>query len=152
MTLKITQRGWENYNGNLFGVEFVNSESVGGYSHRQAGQIAALIQIEDENGKNPSVSQQIIDMKHTPMDQDMVRDMQTGELTTGAKINAAIEAKAKVWTVEELNEIADTKGINGVREVAEPLGVRGREIAALISGILKTNGPKEEQPQAPKAE
>jgi hypothetical protein len=134
--LKIVEPGWANYTGPLYGIDFVNGVSTTIYSQMQAQQVSAMIRIETEEGKNPSVAQQIVDSKHTPMDADMVRDFSNGELTTATALNEALKP-VRVWTVEELNAIADTQGINGLRVLAEPLGVRGREIAAVIQGILE---------------
>jgi hypothetical protein len=147
--LIIKEPGWGNYTGPLYGIEFVNGVSTTIYSQMQAQQVSAMIRIETDEGKNPSVSQQIVDSKHTPMDADMVRDFSNGELTTATALNESLKP-LRVWTVEELNEIADSQGINGLRAVAEPMGVRGREISALIQGILEKQ-PKVEpkQPEEP---
>ena len=37
---------------------------------------------------------------------------------------------------EMLEKVADAKGINGLREIAEPLGLKGRSIPDLIKQIL----------------
>lgn len=140
--LVIKQAGWETYTGHLFGIEFKDGVSQEPYSHRQAVQLSALIYVETEEGHNPSVAQQIVDLRNEAMNGDMVRNMDTGELTTGAKLNEELAHPQRIWTLEELNAIADEKGIEGVRDVATPMGLKGRGIAELISAILEKQGNK----------
>jgi hypothetical protein len=71
------------------------------------------------------------------MDQDMVRDIVTGERSTGAEQTAA-----KVYTVAELEAIADRDGIVGLRKIGDPLGVKSQGIAKLISLIIEAQGGK----------
>jgi hypothetical protein len=140
--LVMKQAGWENYTGPMYGIEFVEGKSVTPYSNIDAQRLGALIQIETEDGFNPSVAQQLVDLRMVPMDHDMVRNMETGELTTGTKLNEERSNPPRIWTIEELNAIADEKGIEGVRDVAAPMGLKGRGIAELISAILEKQGNK----------
>lgn len=135
--LVIKESGWAGFTGPLFGIEFVNGESVTQYTQMQMRQVSAMISVQTVDGHNPSVTQQMVDTQNTPMDRDMVRNEQTGELTTGAAMAEAIKPR-RIWTVEELNAVADDKGISGIREIADPLNVHGREIAALIVAIMKS--------------
>ena len=40
------------------------------------------------------------------------------------------------WTREKLEAIADQTGISGIREVSDPLGLKGTSIRGLIDQIL----------------
>ncbi|MCY1555013.1 hypothetical protein D9M68_916320 [compost metagenome] len=40
-----------------------------------------------------------------------------------------------VATYEELVQIADEKGIAGLRAIAEPLGIKGRKVVELIDAL-----------------
>ena len=42
----------------------------------------------------------------------------------------------RVWTLSELEAIADAEGISGLREVGEIVEVKGRSIGDLIQNIL----------------
>ena len=55
-------------------------------------------------------------------------------------------ADPKVWSLSELEAIADAEGISGLREVGEILDVKGRSIDDLIQTILKkqTGEPTED--------
>ena len=46
-------------------------------------------------------------------------------------------ADPKVWSLAELEAIADAEGIGGLREVGDILKVKGRSIDDLIQSILK---------------
>jgi hypothetical protein len=59
-----------------------------------------------------------------------------------AVVQAAPEAQKQVvaagaWTREALEAVADEKGINGLRAIGEPVGVKGRSIPDLITAILE---------------
>ena len=41
-----------------------------------------------------------------------------------------------VWTREALEEIAMTKGISGIREISDPLAIKGVSMKTLIAEIL----------------
>ena len=56
---------------------------------------------------------------------------------------AAVEAvEPKTWTAEELGALADKGGINALREIAEPLGVKATAIKALIDKVLEVQALK----------
>ena len=51
-------------------------------------------------------------------------------------------APAQTWTSDSLAAVADAKGIAGLREIAEPMGVKGRSINELIREILAAQAEK----------
>jgi len=58
-----------------------------------------------------------------------------------AEVMAAEEIKT--FTAEELGEVADDAGINGLRKIAEPLGAKSNSIDGLIKEILhRQSNPK----------
>ena len=46
-------------------------------------------------------------------------------------------ADARIYTREELEGVADSYGITGLRTIADPLNVKSKSITALIDGILE---------------
>ena len=46
----------------------------------------------------------------------------------------------RFYTLEELEKIADNKGLKGLREVAKPLGIKGTSINGLIEAIMEVAG------------
>lgn len=132
MKIIITQAGWAGYTGFLGSVEFKDGVSVDDSSMGEIRALAAIVSVEEykdgaATGKNPSVAQEIIDKRTLPAD-----------VVVSRADNIAPEAPvvAKIYTADELSEIADKGGIKGVREVAGPLGLKGNSIAELIGKIL----------------
>ena len=49
-----------------------------------------------------------------------------------------IDADAQpFYTFEQLGDVVDESGIQGLRDIAKPYGVKGRSIPDLISAILR---------------
>nr|WP_085000750.1 hypothetical protein [Cronobacter sakazakii] len=49
-------------------------------------------------------------------------------------------APVQRFTREELESIADSEGIAGLRQIGKPLGVKAKGIVEMIEGILKAQG------------
>jgi hypothetical protein len=131
--IKIIQAGWLTYTGVLCNVNFV--EGIAEDAHPlDASRIANIIQIETEDGKNPSASQQVIDSHSTKMSQEMQRDEKFDRVTKEPAPAVVIHSR------EELEKIASAKGITGLREIANPLGVRSTSIPGLIESIINKQG------------
>ena len=68
------------------------------------------------------------------------------EAEQGAEGGASTEGEEgedrKVYTADELAEIADAEGIQGLRKIANPLNVKDNSIAGLIKEILNAQGSK----------
>lgn len=143
MKLKIIEAGWVNFTGNMGGVDFVDSVSVGEVSERQAFVIANLISVETLEGVNPSSSQQALAALTVPMEvvENIVAPV---VLKTEVKVESKAEAKAEVEAVKysraQLEAIADAKGVEGVREIAKPMGLYAKSINGLIDQIINKQG------------
>lgn len=132
MKIKITQPGWETFTGNFGSIEFADGVSVGEVSQNEASRVAAVVRVETTEGKDPSMAQLIIDTYSDPAPLE----------TT---IAAADLPKPEVpsYTADELAAIADKLGIKGLREIADPLGIKANSIAELIGRILAVSKPAE---------
>lgn len=127
MKVKITQGGWQTFCGHLGQVLFENGVSVEDISKGDAAFLAGILQIEEVGtGHNPSISQKILD-----------------EYGNSAKVETQVQVETKpvensdvAYTKESLEQIADTKGIKGLREIGDELGVKGQSITELIEKIL----------------
>jgi hypothetical protein len=126
MQIKIIQAGWEGFTGDFGAVSFVDGVSVSGVTPLQAQRIANAIQVQTLEGKNPSSSQAALDEK--------LRDMSADEALA---LQAPKAPEVRSWSRAELEELADAKGIEGVRKVADEFDVKAKSIGALIEGILK---------------
>ncbi|QFZ84617.1 hypothetical protein GFK26_18495 [Variovorax paradoxus] len=132
MKLKITEPGWANFTGDFGMVAFVDGVSVDDVPKVQAASLAGLIAIETlEGGVNPSASQILLDAHHA-----------------GVKVEAPpvhipeTPAADKIWTAEELAAIADAKGMKGIREVADPMGLKDNSVNVLMTKIIAHQAKK----------
>lgn len=130
MKIKITQPGWETFTGNFGSIEFVDGVSVGEVSQTEASRVAAVVRVETTEGKDPSMAQLIIDTYGTPAPME----------TTVAAADLP-QPEAPTYTADELAAIADKLGIKGLREIADPLGIKANSIAELIGRILAVSKP-----------
>jgi hypothetical protein len=124
MKIKVTQAGWAGYTGHLGQTEFLDGVSVDDVSSADAAFLAGIVSIEEVGtGRNPSSAQSYLDNKNEE-----------------AKLEApALEAAVVVvpqHAKEELEAIADESGIKGIREIAEPLGIKGNSIVEIIERIM----------------
>jgi hypothetical protein len=125
MKIKFTQPGYESYTGAFGDVEFVDGVSVDDVTDRQAQRIGNLVQIETEDGKNPSSAQVLLDSQGTLMSEKL-----------DEKTVAPEAVKVKSYTRQQLSDLADEGGIEALRKIAEPLGLKSRSIAQLVDQIL----------------
>ena len=124
MKIKITQPGWEGYNGDLGAFAFVGGVSVEDVGRADAAFLAGIVSIENvADGKNPSMSQRIID------------NYGNEAVVEGESPAPVVESKS-VYTKEYLESIADAVGIKGIREIADPLSLKANSISELIEKIL----------------
>lgn len=148
MKLRLTQAGFENYTGQMGVVQFKDGLSESDVLPIDAIRIAAAIGAEWEDGSAANVGDMYLNNMHTPAYvgmaekpvEEVVVEAKTEQTETTAKPAAA-------FTQEELAQIADEKGIAGLREVADPLGVKGTSIVGLMEAIMKAQGIKA-QPKA----
>ena len=140
MKIKLVEPGWETFSDYLGFVLFQNGESVEDVSPAEAARLASIVRIETLEGRNPSPAQMILDSWSGPM---IVATTDTADATKAA----SQAAPAKSWTQEELSAIADEKGIKGLREIGDALGVKGTGISDMISKIVEaTKGAAAAEP------
>ena len=126
--IKLNSHGFHEYTGLLGGLEFVDGVSVDSVSRRDADRLGAICEVIDlDTGKQANVSQTI--------DEALRGEKVEPEPEPEPEPEAAKEP-VKVYTEAELSVIASEQGISGLREIAEPLGVKGTSIRALIPKIL----------------
>ena len=130
MKIKIVEPGWETFSEHLGFTLFKDGESVEDVSPAEAARLASIVRIETLEGRNPSPAQMILDNWSGPM------IVATTDTADAAKV-ALLAAPAKSWTQEELSAIADEKGIKGLREIGDGLGLKGTGIADLIAKIVE---------------
>jgi hypothetical protein len=130
MKVKIVEHGWGTYTGPLRGGMFVNGVCED-MAPDHARALANILKIETEDGKNPSSSQELLD--NTNMSAPVV----TYAMADESVVKAVVTPPAKQHTQAELEAIADAKGIDGLREIAAPMNIKGTSIVKLIATILE---------------
>jgi hypothetical protein len=143
--LKITQTGWEGFTGDLGFVEFKDGVSVEPLTDRQAAQISAAVlcvtvdEKGNEEGQHGIATDMIggVTLSVDPVEE--LRRAKPGDLIAERR-KAVVDSEkppTKIYEREELEAIAEDKGINGLREIGSSWGARERSIAALIDAIMK---------------
>lgn len=128
MKLKITEPGWAGYTGPLGYVEFVNGVSVDEVGRADAAALAGIVSIEEVGtGKNPSDSQRMIDSRAESLAVDA---------PVAAVLEPVVAAPSAEHTRESLEAVADASGIKGIREIADPMGLKANSMTELIDKIL----------------
>ena len=149
MKIRLKEKGFESFTGFMGEVEFKDGVSVEDVPRMFADRIAAAMRTETVDGKEIGELARLRENKDMPapdvISQQTKRDQEEAK---EAKEEAKEEPKGDIveeWTMpemtwytkEELGAIADEKGIEGLREIAEPLGVKGRAIIEIINGVVK---------------
>jgi hypothetical protein len=124
----------------LTGVEFKDGVSVDPISPSIAARIAGTMRCEmTDSGLNPSHTQSMVDRLNdaAPVVEPMERQTEEQSTLEGQTLVTA-EQDATKHSKESLEAIADSSGIKGLREIADPLGIKAQSIADLIEKILAT--------------
>jgi hypothetical protein len=144
MKLRLTQSGFEHYTGQMGVIQFEDGLSTGDVLHIDATRVAGVMGAEWENGQPANVSQLYLDaMDHrapTDEEQRAAANSDVPKSIDMDEVKEKAEALGKTYTEEELAAIADKEGINGLRAIADPLGVKGNSIRGLMDVILKAAG------------
>lgn len=135
--LRITEPGWDSYTGPLGGVMFTNGLSDDLVDATTARRLGSIIRIDMvDSGVQAGAASDL--QRHAEVKAPVLPESPTYDAT---QAQAATKEPAKPkYTREQLEEVADKNGIAGLREIAEPMGIKGRGIAELISEILAAQG------------
>lgn len=140
--IKITEPGWGGYTGWMGAVYFHDGVSVDLVAPIHMARVGALVRCEglddrEQTGAGavhanlPDVEAQVREELPRADESDL-----QAELEGKVEVTPTPAAPATVYTAESLAAVADEKGIAGLREIAEPMGVKGRGINELIAEIL----------------
>ena len=163
--VQITQPGMQTYNGYLRRHLFKDGKSVEAIPVRMALLLGASCSVEgmDGNSLNPNtyvfdngigevsaadfpsvrvIRQSDLDaaeLKKLEEEEDVALSAEPMPVDDVVGFTAPGDefADPKVWSLAELEAIADAEGIGGLREVGDILKVKGRSIDDLIQSILK---------------
>lgn len=142
MKLRLTAAGFDSYTGQMGVINFESGVSVGDVLPIDAVRVAGIIGAEWEDGSPANVGQLYLDNMHTsaPTKEESEKAANPdAPKTLLTNDDAKIKAKelGVSYTEEQLAKVADGKGIAGLREIADPLGIKGNSIRGLMDAILK---------------
>ena len=130
-----------NYTGVMFGVPFADGRTTAKMHINDAIRMGAVFLCETEDGEviNPLLRQMVLreacDVKGCS--DFVVTPTQTKEFTKPVDVEPEVHSPVlQNYSREELEAIADSEGIRGLRDVAELRGVKGRSIEELIDELL----------------
>lgn len=151
MKIKIVEPGWDTYTGPLGLVHFENAVSTSDISRQEALRIGAMLRVveinedgEDIGTVNPAHEVLLHQTVAAPVVPESPREAEPALAPAPQPVaeEPAPPAIVKIYSKEELFEIASKEGINGIRKIGEPLGVKNNSIKGLIAEILAAQ-PKE---------
>ncbi len=143
--IKITQPGWEGFTGDIGQTAFEGGISVEPVNRRHIAIIGASLSLvtvdEDgeETGVNPALQHQMLTNGSMSMQAPTLAELPRA---TDAEVKkeqpkAADPAAVTFHSKEDLEVIAEKKGIAGLREIMEPMGIKAGSINKAIQVILK---------------
>jgi hypothetical protein len=137
MKIRLVPPEYANFNGHFGPTLFTDgvSEDISAATFRT---LSALVTVEIVEGEWQADYDAMREVAATTERYPTLAELQAQEAAQDAVPQVAADATqpGQVYTVEELEAIADAKGIAGLREVGEVVGVRANSISKLISGIL----------------
>ena len=134
--IRITEPGFENLNGNIGEVTFVNG--VGRVNRVQLGRIGSAMRVEHVTGGSAGPGQDSIDLhKAVTVVVDDLPHLKPGQKIQQAEPVPPPKPKMTIYTEDQLGALADTGGIAALRVIGTPLGVKSNSISALIKAILE---------------
>lgn len=138
MKIKIIQPGYEGLNGQLGVFDFIDGISVQDVPYLDALHLAALVTVVDiATDDHPANSP----FEVAPV--NLAAAVEHRESGVLVEAPAAVAVTPSSHTKESLEAVADASGIKGIREIAEPLGLKDNSIVELIAKILAAQAATE---------
>lgn len=151
--LRVIESGWDGYSGYVGTVLFERGVSVDLVSFREQQILGGILRVESmdegEEGTQLGPAAELVRSRDIDADHERVAATAQGvPVGEHGEVRLAVER----YTREELEEIADRRGISGLRDIAAPYGVKGRSITELINEILQAQNAGDPPLVAPAAE
>ncbi|CCG43286.1 hypothetical protein [Magnetospirillum molischianum] len=137
--IRIVEPGFEGYNGYIGITQFV--DGVAEVDHIRLSQIAAAMRVEDaETERQVGPAMDLIDAHHVKAEVEAPLERGHGDAPVENVLAEEPAAEIKLTvTREELEGLADKKGIAGLREIGDQLGVKSNSIPGLIDKIVQAH-------------
>lgn len=136
--LKLLESTFVGYTGVLCGVQFKDGVSVKELPFVDQQRICASMRAETIEGKNVSPSAAYTERYDVTLEDVKANEPKAEEIVPMAR--GVKEPAVPVYSREELEALADDRGIAGLREVGNKLDVKAKDIVGMINGILKAQG------------
>lgn len=140
--LKVVSPMWANYTGSLGRIAFVDGVSVEALSRQTRDRLSAsmqFVEVDEDGEETPAgVAHRLVSESHMRADVVDALTLQSEDDKKKEAIQDVLSqtATTDIFSKEDLEKIADKKGIKGLRDVAERWGVKHRSIPVLIQMIL----------------
>lgn len=143
--LKLSGSQWAGYTGTIGTVDFKDGVSAYPVPRNIADRLSAairMVEIDDEGNEiGPAgIANRLIrdSAMRAPVTSALARQTESERKSEDLRetLKAQRSPAETFYTIEELQAIADKDGIKGLRKVAEPWGVKGKAIPAIIKMIL----------------
>ena len=137
MKVRIDEVGYENYTGQLGMLVFENGVSISDVSENELNRMSVVVRLIDAENVEKQVGSLVDYNKNIetkfPTEKSYATEREAAMVNVGDDIPTTV---ATEYSKEQLEALADKEGINGLREVATPLNVKGTSIGGLIENIL----------------
>lgn len=141
--IRITEPGFQALSGYFGTIEFrdgVSIEPVHWLEQQRLGGLVRFVSAEDdEAGLEIGPAAEMV--RHRDMDADDERTKATDAAVT--TVDGGVRLVGETYSRDDLEDIADKRGIAGLRDIAKAWGVKGRSINEMITEILAAQGNKE---------
>lgn len=140
--LRILDAGLANYTGDFGLVNFENGVSTHEVNWIEAGSLAAIVHIEDADLPGYQLG------GAAELERDRGRLADAPEVSASARVEE-VDGKTRMvaehFSRKELEQIADHKGLAGVRDIARAWKRTGRSIQECVDAILDAQGDAVQQ-------
>jgi hypothetical protein len=147
--IRIEEPGWAGFTGHFGTVEFLDGVSVDPVPWIEQQRLAGLIRFasaeDGEDGAQLGPSAELSRNRDRGADDPMVARVEQMIIAPDGEARLV----ASTVTREELEAVADAKGITGLREIAKGWNVKGRSVNELINEILEAQKQAAEKAGAP---
>lgn len=147
--IRINEPGFMELTGWFGTVEFENGVSKDPVPWQEQQRLGGLVRFvsaeEDEAEAEIGPSAELLRIREVLADDPRALAGDSAVTTADGSTRLAGE----FYTREDLEGIADTKGITGLRDIAKRWAVKGRSITEIINDIIAAQGTEKEPEQAP---
>jgi hypothetical protein len=137
--VRIAQAGWGGYTGHFGTVEFLDGASVEPVSwpeQQRLGGLVLIVSMETGGGEDDAQigpSAELVRTRGVPHSDALM----AGIDVVVAAPDGSLKMASEMLNRDELEAVADRKGIAGLRDIAVAWKVRGRSINEMINAILE---------------